>query len=182
MKSLLITLFIIANVAFTQDFNLDESVKRGKAVYMQTCFACHQMTGQGVPGAFPPLAGTPYVNENPRRLVAITLKGITGPLTVLDKTYNAAMVPPETTFPILKDDAKMADVLNYVRNSFGNKATEAVTPAFVTEVRKEFADRTAPWTEAELKAFPAKSDAAPAATTAPAATPATGEAKPAEQK
>jgi hypothetical protein len=66
------------------------------------------------------------------------------------------MPQPELAFPVLKDDKNLSDVLNYVRTNFGNAATEAITPEFVAEVRKEFADRTTQWTEAELKAFPAK--------------------------
>jgi hypothetical protein len=84
------------------------------------------------------------------------LKGVQGPLTVNGVVYNNIMLPLDTQFPVLKDDAKVADVLNYVRNSFGNDAKDPVTPEFVTSVRKEFESRTTPWTEADLKAFPAK--------------------------
>jgi len=58
-------------------------------------------------------------------------------------------------FPVLKDDAKVADVANYARNSFGNEAKDPVTPELVTAVRKEFASRATPFTEADIKAFPA---------------------------
>ena len=55
---------------------------------------------------------------------------------------------------MLADDTKLSDVINYVRNSFGNKDEKGVTPAMIDAVRKEFADRAAPWTEAELQKFP----------------------------
>lgn len=150
-------LLALATTAFAQD-DLKTSADRGKMVYMQTCMACHQMTGLGVPGAFPPLTKTEYTTGDARRVVAIVLKGIMGAMTVDGKVYATGMPQPDLTFPILKDDAKIADVLNYVRTNFGNEVKEAVTPAFVAEVRKEFAERKTQWTEAELKAFPAKAE------------------------
>jgi len=134
--------------------DLAASIERGKAVYMQTCFTCHQATGQGVPGAFPPLAGTDYTTGDARRMVAIVIKGINPPFKVNNVPYVVPMPPPDLAFPILKEDAKVADVVNYVRNSFGNKDAKGVTAEFVAGVRKEFASRTAPWTEAELQNFP----------------------------
>lgn len=156
-----------------QDFDVKASITRGQPLYMQTCIACHQPTGMGLPGAFPPLAGSEYVTGSPRRLVATLLKGLQGPITVKGVTYNNIMLPLDTQFPVLKDDAKVADVANYVRNSFGNTATEPVTPALVTEVRAKWASRTTPFTEADIKEW--KDDAAPAAAaagSAPAAAPA----------
>ena len=135
-------------------FDLQSSIGSGKAIYMQTCFACHQMTGMGVPGAFPPLVGTPYIKEDPRRLVAIVLKGIGGAITVDGKVYATGMPNPMLTFPQLKDDKNVADVLNYVRNNFGNQVPAPITPDFVTKIRAEFAGRENQWTEAELLKFP----------------------------
>lgn len=148
--------------AFAQDAtpaagapDLAASIERGKGVYMQTCFVCHQMNGLGLPGAFPPLADTDYVHGDTRRLVAMLLKGINPPLKVKDVTYVAPMPALPTVYPILNDDKNVADVVNYVRNSFGNKDEKGIAPEFVAAVRKEFAERTAPWTEAELLNFPA---------------------------
>ena len=157
MKHLLTALAFttaLTSLAFAGDFDLKASVDRGKAVYMMTCVACHQPTGLGVPPAFPPLAGTEYTTGDARRMVAMIIKGINPPLKVKDVTYPTPMPPPEVQFPILKDDGKLADVVNFVRNSFGNKDEKGVTPDFVTAVRKEFAARPAPWTEAELQKFP----------------------------
>jgi mono/diheme cytochrome c family protein len=134
--------------------DLPASIERGKAVYMQTCFVCHQMTGMGLPGAFPPLAQTDYTTGDVRRLIAIILKGVNPPLKVKDVTYVAPMPPLPTVYPILNDDKNVADVVNYVRNSFGNKDEKGVTPDFVKKVRDEFVPRTTPWTEAELLKFP----------------------------
>lgn len=161
MKKLIFALALtVTTSAFAQE-DIKASADRGKLVYMQTCMVCHQLTGMGIPGAFPPLTKTEYVTTDNRRLVAIILKGISGALTVDGKIYVTGMPQPEITFPILKEDKNIADVLNYVRTNFGNESKEAITTEFVAEVRKEFAARTTQWTEAELKSFPAKG-AAPA--------------------
>jgi mono/diheme cytochrome c family protein len=154
MKYLALALAALTSAVVAED--IAASAARGKTMYLSTCMACHQPTGLGLPGAFPPLAKTEYVTGDTRRLVAIVLKGIVGAMTVEGKVYATGMPQPDTTFPQLKDDKNIADVLNYVRTSFGNEAKEAITPEFVAEVRKEFADRKTQWTEAELKAFPAK--------------------------
>lgn len=135
-------------------FDLKASIERGKVVYMQTCIACHQPTGLGIPGAFPPLAGTEYTQGDQRRMIAMTLKGVNPPLKVKEMTYAVPMPPLPTQFPILADDNKLADVINYVRNSFGNKDEKGVTPAMINQVRQEFKDRSAPWTAPELEKFP----------------------------
>jgi mono/diheme cytochrome c family protein len=137
--------------AVSGTFDLKASIERGKPLYMQTCIACHQPTGMGLPGAFPPLGGAEYVTGSPKRMVAAMLKGIQGSLTVKGVTYNNVMIALDTQFPIYKDDAKVADVSNYVRNSFGNTADVTVTPEMVAEVRKMIAAKATPYTEAELK-------------------------------
>jgi mono/diheme cytochrome c family protein len=134
--------------------DLAASIERGKSVYMQTCFVCHQITGMGLPGAFPPLADTDYTSGDVRRMISMLLKGVNPPLKVKDVTYVAPMPPLPTIYPILNDDKNVADVVNYVRNSFGNKDPKGVSPEFVKKVRDEFASRTTPWTEAELLKFP----------------------------
>ena len=139
----------------------------GKGVY-GNCQTCHQPTGAGIPNQFPPLAGSEWVNGSEKRVVAILLKGIQGPLTVEGKTFNGAMPAWEKTL----SDKKIAAVATYIRSEFGNKSPE-ISEAKVAAARKEFAAQVAPWTEAELNQIPADAtlpDAAGAA--APAATPA----------
>jgi mono/diheme cytochrome c family protein len=168
LKSFAIAVFLAASfVAQAEDFDVKASITRGQPLYMQTCIACHQPTGMGLPGAFPPLAGSEYATGSPRRMVAMMLKGLQGPLTVKGVTYNNIMLALDMQFPILKDDAKVADVANYVRNSFGNTAAETVTPALVTEIRAKWASRATPFTEADIKEW--KDDAAPAASSTAAA-------------
>lgn len=135
-------------------FDLAASVGRGKALYAVTCLVCHQANGNGLPPVFPPLNGSEFVTADQRRFVAITLKGATGELTVKGTKFNGVLLPVETQFPQLKDEAKLADVLNYVSNSWDNKVGKPITPDFIKKVREEFKDRTAPWTEPELLNFP----------------------------
>ena len=151
---LLASLTLFATLAQAEDFDLKASIDRGKMIYMQTCFVCHQPTGLGLPGAFPPLAGTEYTQGDARRMIAMTLKGVNPPLKVKEMTYAVPMPPLPVQFPILVDDGKLADVINYVRNSFGNKDEKGVTPTLIDAVRREFSDRNAPWTETELQHFP----------------------------
>jgi mono/diheme cytochrome c family protein len=122
----------------------DEQMKRGAAVYARTCIACHQPTGLGLPPVFPPLANAPIVAGNPELPVKFILQGLMGPITVNGMTYNS-MMPPVAGL----SDADIADVLTYVRQSFGNKAN-AVTADQVKAIRAANAARTAPWTTAEL--------------------------------
>lgn len=150
----IITLFFVTARADDAAPDLAGSIERGKAVYMQTCFVCHQITGMGLPGAFPPLAETDYTTGDVRRMIAMILKGVNPPLKVKDVNYVAPMPPLPTIYPVLNDDKNVADVINYVRNNFGNKDPKGVTPEFVKKVRDEFAARTTPWTEAELLKFP----------------------------
>ncbi len=111
----------------------------GAQVYAGKCAACHQATGAGLPGIFPPLAGSPWVTESEDRLIAILLHGIQGPIDVLGATYNGLM-------PAWKSlsDAELAAVATYVRTTFGNTAS-TVGASTVARVRTETAARTAPW-------------------------------------
>ena len=122
----------------------DEQMKRGAAVYARTCIACHQPTGLGLPPVFPPLANAPIVAGNPELPVKFILQGLMGPITVNGMTYNS-MMPPVAGV----SDADIADVLTYVRQSFGNKAN-AVTADQVKAIRADTAARTTMWTTAEL--------------------------------
>jgi mono/diheme cytochrome c family protein len=111
----------------------------GKAIFAANCVACHQATGTGVPGVFPPLAGSEWAQADGRVIANILLHGINGPLEVEGKTFNGQM----PSFAHLSD-AELAGVATYVRSSFGNQAP-AVDAATVTEQRKAGASRTTPF-------------------------------------
>jgi mono/diheme cytochrome c family protein len=111
----------------------------GAQVYAGKCAACHQATGAGLAGIFPPLAGSPWVVESEVRLIGILLHGIQGPIDVLGTTYNGLMPSWKSL-----SDAELAAVATYVRTTFGNTAG-AVSPSTVARVRAETAARTGPW-------------------------------------
>lgn len=87
----------------------------GETLYQQNCAACHQPDGKGLKGAFPPLAESDYIAEDPQRLLEATVKGLSGPLLVNGETYNATM--PAMSY---LTDAELTAILNYIRNSWGN--------------------------------------------------------------
>ncbi len=119
------------------------------ALYAARCAACHQASGAGVPGAFPPLAGSEWLAGNPRRLAALVLHGLTGPITVKGTSYSGAM----PAFAAQLGDAEIAALLTHLRANWGAGAG-AVTRDAVAQVRQDTQARTAPFNgEAELKGF-----------------------------
>jgi mono/diheme cytochrome c family protein len=124
-----------------------DPVVMGKKLFNSggACFTCHQPTGVGVPAVYPPLAGSEWANGPAERVIRIVLYGLQGPVTVEGKTFSAAAMPP---FGPTWSDEKIADVLTYVRQEWGNKAP-AVSADDVAAVRKVVGDRKA-WSADEL--------------------------------
>ncbi|HTE31912.1 MAG TPA: c-type cytochrome, partial [Chryseolinea sp.] len=123
----------------------------GKAIYVREgyCNTCHQPDGMGLSASgFPPLAGTPWVTGNEERLIKIALKGLYGPIEVLEKKYEGQV--PMTPFEgLLEKDEDVAAVLTYVRNSFGNKAS-VISADQVKRVRNSIKNKSGFYTSAEL--------------------------------
>jgi nitrite reductase (NO-forming) len=109
--------------------SFDEQMAFGKQAYMQTCFACHQGEGQGIPSAFPPLAKSDYLNANVDRAIGVVLHGLTGEITVNGQKYNSVM-----TRQMLSSD-EIANVMTYVYNSWGNSG-KVITKEMVEKVKK----------------------------------------------
>src|SRR5258708_4598888 len=101
----------------------------GKKVYNAICLACHQADGTGVPRMNPPLVKTSYINGSKTKLIQIVLKGMNEEGDIDGQTYTGVMAPHSDL-----TDKQIADVLTYVRNSFGNKGT-VVSAAEVKAVR-----------------------------------------------
>lgn len=118
----------------------------GKQLYGAKCAACHQATGAGVPGVFPPLAGSEWVNGDEKVLTHILLHGVNGELEVKGTAYKGAM----PAWKSLSDD-ELAAVMSYIRSDWGNKAAE-VSSATVAAQREATKSRTEPYKGgAELK-------------------------------
>ena len=127
---------------------------RGKKVFSQNCATCHQMSGTGVAGQYPPLAGSEFVTAGSRRPGMIVLKGLQGPLKVKGMQFGTAVMQP---WDKTLTDQKIADVLTYVRNEWGNKASN-VTAEQIAALRKELASHPESWAEADILAVPADAE------------------------
>lgn len=131
---------------------IDRWMSDGKKVYAN-CVACHQATGLGVTGQFPPLVGSEWVDGGTTRLAAILLHGINGPFTVAGRSYSQLM-PAWNTL----GDEQIAQVITYIRREFGSLpegADGVVTTEMIQGAREELSGKTNPYTEAELLAIPA---------------------------
>ncbi|MBU3665012.1 MAG: c-type cytochrome [Chthoniobacterales bacterium] len=125
----------------------------GKRLFIANCVACHQATGQGIAGQFPPLVDSEWVLgkdwHGDNHLVSILLHGLQGPIQVKGATYNGAMPP----WKQLSDD-QIASILTYIRNEWGNSAAP-ITAEQVAKVRADTAAQAEPYTQAALKQIPA---------------------------
>jgi mono/diheme cytochrome c family protein len=118
----------------------------GKRIFLGTCAACHQPTGLGLPGVYPPLAGSEWAQGPEERVIRIPLDGLTGPISVKGEHFNNTM---PAFGPALRDE-QIADVLTYVRSEWGNKAP-AISADTVRKVRAAIAGHSGPWTADELE-------------------------------
>lgn len=128
---LMLSCLFILSSSFFQKEDLAKSIKRGKEVYTVYCMSCHLEDGKGMPGVNPPLAKTDYIKKPAKTLINIILEGQSGEITVNKIKYNSFM-PPQYYL----SDVQVADVMNYIRNTWGNKVPGIVTPAQVKALRK----------------------------------------------
>lgn len=145
------------------------AMKKGSSGY-SVCGGCHQGNGNGIPGQFPPLAGSEWVNGGTERLIRVAQHGLVGAITVKGQGYNTP--GGMMGFGAAMSAQDLANVLTYVRNSWGNESS-MVTKEMVEKVRSE-EKRATQWTEADLKPFadknvPGDIPAGPGAIAAPAA-------------
>ncbi len=139
MKSksiLLFVLTVLAAVFFLSfsvqrqvPFDLKASIARGKEAYIAYCISCHMENGEGLEAVYPPLAKADYLMADKKRSIQQVLYGAKGEMKVNGKVYNMEM----TGFDL--SDQEVSDVLNYIRNSWGNKGG-AIKPEEVKAARK----------------------------------------------
>lgn len=111
------------------EIKVDEALLAGKAVYDNYCLPCHMSNGLGAPGMNPPLAGTDWVLGDKDRLIKVVLQGLSEPVEIQGEIYQNVMASHS-----FLSDQHVADVLTFVRQSFGNDASE-IKPEDVTKVR-----------------------------------------------
>ncbi len=113
-----------------QDSELKESMKRGSEIYADFCVNCHMKQGEGVEMAFPPLAKSDYLMKNRAASIRGIKYGQTGEIIVNGKVYNSTMSPMGL------EDEEIADVMNFISNSWGNSADKIVTKEEVKAIQK----------------------------------------------
>ncbi len=111
-------------------FDLKSSITRGRETYVTYCISCHLDQGEGIEGIYPPLAKSDYLMADKNRAIRQIIYGISGEMTVNGKVYNAEMTGVDL------NNQEISDVVNYIRNSFGNKGG-AVTPEQIAPLRKK---------------------------------------------
>ena len=109
----------------------DDILQRGENIYKELCLDCHQADGSGVPMMFPPLTESDFINGDHEKLIKLILDGMSGPVEIKGEQYNSIMPPQSDNM----DDQQVSDLLNFLRNSFGNSA-DIITAEEVERVRK----------------------------------------------
>lgn len=122
-----------------------DPIARGESLYDRHCQSCHQASGEGVPGAFPPVVGSEWVVGSADVLIRILLQGLQGPIEVAGERYSGSMPGWED----ILTDAEVAATATFIRQWRTNDAPP-VEPAAVADVRAATADRLEPWTAPEL--------------------------------
>lgn len=130
LLALYLNVLLSCNTSPYQTPELEESMKRGAVVYEDFCMNCHMTEGEGVPDTFPPLAGADYLMKKRQESIKAVKYGLSGEITVNGKTYNGAMAA------LGLSDNEVADVMNYILNSWGNKDGKIVTPAEVSKIEQ----------------------------------------------
>lgn len=121
-------MILIEGTCLFQNKPLERSIADGKEIYQDFCLQCHLDTGKGVSGVFPPLAQSDYLLNDINLSIKGIKYGMSGPITVNGEQYNGVMQNQGL------DDVEIADVMNYVINSWGNKSKEVITPERVASI------------------------------------------------
>jgi len=114
-----------------QNDELTKSIERGKMVYSENCITCHMGTGEGVTATFPPLAKSDYLMQAPENAIKAIKFGLAGKIKVNGVEYDNMMPNPG-----LGND-EIADVVNYIMNSWGNSSDKKMITEKIVEAVKE---------------------------------------------
>jgi len=129
-------LVTVADVSHVKEVMPGEEVD-GATLFAKNCSVCHQISGKGTPGAFPPLDGSSYVtSDNVDRMASIMIYGLSGPIKVSGVEFNSAMAPLGKTL----NDEELAKIATYIRSAWSNKAGEVKSNTFA-EARKKWGER-----------------------------------------
>jgi mono/diheme cytochrome c family protein len=126
---------------------------RGRTQFENNCALCHNVDGTGRPGQAPPFVKSEWAHGPATRMIRIPQNGLAGPVKVNGQVWS--QVPSMAPMGAGLSDEDLANVLSYIRTSWGNTGT-VVTPEQVHAVRAEVGNRSQPWTEDELNKVPEK--------------------------
>ena len=121
------TQYILIN---QQGEDLKASMERGAEIYEGFCMQCHLAEGEGVPNTYPPLKDSDWLQHKRKESIHVVKYGQNGLIKVNGKPYNSNMPAPGL------EDEEVADVLNYIMNSWGNSQEEMVTVEEVQHIEK----------------------------------------------
>ena len=127
--SFLLTAFSITSFRVYQQKPLEHSIADGKEISTDFCLQCHMAKGEGVKGAFPPLAKSDYLNDIDKSIHAIKY-GLKGPIKVNGVSYNGNMINQGL------DEEEISDVMNYILNNWGNSSAVIITEEKVASIKK----------------------------------------------
>ncbi|MEK6154955.1 cytochrome c [Flavobacteriaceae bacterium 3-367] len=133
MRAFLFTYLALAGLLslyLIQDTPLKQSMKRGSGIYLDFCVSCHLEKGEGVENTYPPLANSDYLINNRKKSIIGVKYGQQGEIVVNGTRYDNTMLPMGLS------DEEVADVMNYIMNSWGNKSNQMVTPEEVSNCLK----------------------------------------------
>lgn len=133
MNSVLLYLFLLflqPSESYQQPTPLKASMQRGSEIYEEFCMQCHLPDGKGTAGVIPPLAGSDWLKNKRKESIHAVKYGQSGPIVVNGKKYNGSMAPMGLT------DKEVADVMNYIINSWGNTSSKMVTEEEVKLIKK----------------------------------------------
>lgn len=131
--------------AAAQTETVFDPLARGARIFRAQCSQCHQASGEGIPGVYPPLAGSSWVNGGDGSVpVKVIMHGLQGPIVVKGNDYNSSMPPLGQL-----SDRDLAAVVTFIRQEWGNTGA-AVEESLVTQIRSEYGTR-GQWTGPELK-------------------------------
>lgn len=127
--SFLITALSLTSFNLYQQKPLEQSIADGNEIYAAFCLQCHMAKGEGVEGTFPPLANSDYLKNIDQSIHAIKY-GLKGPIKVKGESYKGNMITQGL------DEEEIADVMNYILNSWGNSSTVIITEEKVASIKK----------------------------------------------
>jgi mono/diheme cytochrome c family protein len=114
-----------------QKDKLSESIARGKTIYVERCMSCHQENGAGLEGSFPPLAKADFLSKSLNQSIYAVKFGMEGKIKVNGKEYDNLMPNPGL------EDMETADVMNYIRNAWGNSSSKKMITEEMVKVIPE---------------------------------------------